>query len=447
MFTETNIIDNNFMAEASANDSFDEIPQQAEITGLVLIVDDTPSNLEVVSDALSDAGFDVAIATSGERALKQLARRLPDLILLDVMMPGIDGFETCRRLKSNPLTADIPIIFMTALNDAENKVKALGMGAVDYITKPFTEKEVLARVRTHIQLHFLNQNLAEQVKQKTAELRASQLQLIQSEKMSALGNLVAGVAHEINNPISCILGNVGATQAYINDLLGLLELYRQELPQPSETLQAELETVDLDYVQEDLPELMRAIEDSGDRIISISESLRTFSRADSPHKQLFDLHEGLNSTLLILRHRLKANELRAAIEVITNYGEIPSIHCFPGQLNQVFMNILANAIDALDEASLNPNFMARKNYHPQILINTLVENNKVKITITDNGLGISEIIKGKIFDHLFTTKAVGKGTGLGLAITHQIVIAKHGGQIDVQSEPGKSTQFCIWLPI
>lgn len=201
-----------------------------DLKGLILIVDDTPTNLEVISEALSQVGYAVAIATSGERALQQVDRRLPDLILLDVMMPGIDGFETCKRLKANPKTCDIPIIFMTALSEVDLKVKGFELGAVDYITKPFQEKEVLMRVKTHLQLSILTKNLEEEVARKTADLQASQLQIIQTEKLSALGNLMAGVAHEINNPVGFLSGNIQPALEYIKDLFGLLDLYQQKYP-------------------------------------------------------------------------------------------------------------------------------------------------------------------------------------------------------------------------
>lgn len=265
--------------------------------------------------------------------------------------------------------------------------------------------------------------------------------------MSALGNLVAGVAHEINNPVGCIIGNVDVVQNYINDLFGLIDLYQEELPQPSPIIAEELETIDLEYLRSDLPKLIRAMKDGGDRITSISYSLRTFSRADRDYKVPFDIHEGIDSTILILKHRLKANEQRPAIEVITEYGKLPLIECFSGQLNQVFMNILANAIDAVEESNTGQSFAAIKANFNRITIKTSIEKEGVKIALADNGKRMTQEVKQKIFDHLFTTKAVGKGTGLGLAIAKSIVESTHAGKLSVNSVLGEGTEFIIFIPV
>ncbi len=312
----------------------------------------------------------------------------------------------------------------------------------------FTEERLLVLnfLCTQAAISLENARLYEEIQQSLVNLQQAQLQLVQSEKMSALGGLIAGVAHEINNPVGCIIGNVEAAQDYIDDLLGLLTLYGEQFPEPGPDITAELEAIELDYVREDLPQLIRAMKDSGDRIKSISHSLRTFSRADTDSKQRFDLHEGIESTVLILRHRLKANSHRPAIEVITDYGDLPPISCFPGQLNQVFMNLLANAIDSLDEASQDAT-RAETNPSQYITIRTEADDTGVLIAIADNGPGIADDIKTQIFDHLFTTKGVGKGTGLGLAIAHQIVVETHGGSIEVHSEIGQGAEFRIYLPV
>ncbi|MEG4120999.1 response regulator [Microcoleus sp. N9_B4] len=418
------------------------------LTGLILIVDDIPTNLDVISEALSNAGYKVAIATSGERALQQVERRPPDLILLDVMMPGIDGFETCQRLKANVKTCDIPIIFMTALADVDNKVKGLKLGAVDYVTKPFQEQEVLARVKTHLQLRLLTQTLEQQVAQKTAELQAAQLQIIQREKMSALGNLVAGVAHEINNPVGFISGNIQPALDYIKDLFGLLDLVQQESANFSVAIQEEIEAIDLDYIREDLPKLVGSMQEGVNRIKDISISLRTFSRADTDCPVACNIHEGIDSTIMILKHRLKANDSRPEIQVINDCGDFPKTECYAGQLNQVFMNILGNAIDAVNESNIGRTYAEIKANPNQIIVKTELSGDRqqVVIRIKDNGIGMSEAVREKVFDNLFTTKSVGQGTGLGLAIARQIVEETHGGKLNCTSILGKGTEFIITLP-
>ncbi len=419
----------------------------SDATPFILIVDDNPTNLSVLSKALKLAGYKVRVAMDGEDALAQVERNSPELILLDIQMPKVDGFETCRRLQGNPATQGIPVIFMTALADTENKVKGLSLGAVDYITKPFEQEEVLARVKVHWRLKRLTDTLEQQVAERTQALQQAQLQLVQQEKLSALGQLVAGVAHEINNPIGCIMGNVNPLQDYINDLFAVIDLYQNKLPQPGADFEEELEAFDLDYIQDDLPKLIRAMKDGGDRICHISTSLRTFSRTDKDHKVPFNLDEGLDSTILILKHRLKANDKRPAIEIVKKYGNLPEVQCFPGQLNQVFMNLIANAIDALDESSEGREFEEIAAHPNRITIQIEAEEEWALIWIQDNAKGMSEEIQRRIFEQGFTTKEVGKGTGLGMAIARQIVEEKHGGSLEVDSEVGKGTQFCIRLPI
>ncbi|PHM11702.1 AAA family ATPase [Nostoc sp. 'Peltigera malacea cyanobiont' DB3992] len=279
------------------------------------------------------------------------------------------------------------------------------------------------------------------------DLQQAQLQIVQSEKMSALGNLVAGVAHEMNNPLGFIAASLKQAKPTIADVVQHLKLYQESLPNPGAEIIDHAEEIDLDYSLEDLPKAIDSMVMACDRLKNISTSLRTFSRADKDYKVPFKIHEGIESTILILKHRLKANEQRPAIEVITDYGSLPPVECFPGQLNQVFMNILANAIDALDESNTGRTFAEIQEKPNKITIQTSLQDNQVKITIADNANGMNEAVKQKIFDHLFTTKSVGKGTGLGLAIARQIVVEKHGGSIHCNSSPGKGTEFAIVIPV
>ena len=286
-------------------------------------------------------------------------------------------------------------------------------------------------------------------KQAELALQNNQLQMIQSEKMSALGNLVAGVAHEINNPICFLSGNITPALDYINDLFGLLDLVQQKYPQLEPEIQEQIETIELDYIREDLPKLIESMQAGVKRIQDISISLRTFSRADSDRPVACNIHDGIDSTIMILKHRLKANDSRPEIEVIKDYSDLPTIECYAGQLNQVFMNILANAIDALDEFNIGRSYADIKVTHNQIIVKTELSGDRqqVVIRIKDNGIGMNESVREKVFNNLFTTKSVGKGTGLGLAIARQIVEEKHGGSLQVNSILGEGTEFIITLPI
>ncbi|MDY6782709.1 MAG: AAA family ATPase [Cyanobacteriota bacterium] len=311
--------------------------------------------------------------------------------------------------------------------------------------------EVLNLLCAQAAISLENARLYQNLQSSLDELQAAQLQVVQSEKMSALGNLVAGVAHEINNPLGFIEGNLHLALDYVQDIFGLISLYQEHYPQPAEAVEEEIETIELDYLQEDFPKLLHSMEQGADRIRNISTSLRIFSRADSDAPVSFDLHEGIDSTLLILKHRLKANGARGAIDIVKEYGEVPQLEGFPGQLNQVFMNILANAIDALEESAET---IPQEQRNPEaplgcITIETeaINENDRVCIRIRDNGAGMEPQTQHRIFDRMFTTKAVGKGTGLGLSIARQIVEDKHGGAIACSSTLGQGTEFAIALPI
>ena len=299
---------------------------------------------------------------------------------------------------------------------------------------------------------------ATQLEHTLHELQETQTQLIQTEKMSSLGLLVAGIAHEINNPVSFIYGNIPHATQYTQDLLHLIDLYREQYPQPTPLIQAEEEAIDLDFLSEDLPKLMNSMQMGAERIRQIVLSLRNFSRLDKAAREPVDVHQGIDNTLLLLQHRLKAKAGHPKIEIVKEYGELPLVECYAGQMNQVFMNILSNAIDALEELNverlqvegLNNNVPPAKEQPatPCIRICTqLKDDNTVLIRIADNGPGMTAQVQQQIFDPFFTTKSVGQGTGLGLSISYQIIVDKHGGQLKCVSTPGEGTEFWMELPI
>ena len=714
----------------------------------ILIVDDNPANLNLLSNILSKQGYKIRAALSGTVALKSVRLTPPDLILLDILMPEIDGYAVCQALKASPITQDIPVIFISALNEVLDKVKAFSLGGVDYISKPFQTEEVLARVENQLRIQRLSKQLLEQnirlqqqlrerqqaeqalqasqqqlelalegseqgwwdwniltgevslserwwqmlgyevdelpghlstwerliqpddrawvielldahlqdssvpynfdyrcltksgewkwiacygkvvvrdelnkplrmsgthrditeqkqaqnalrkseeqyrtlashfpngavlafdrdlrytlaegealatlglskelvegktlwearspelceilephyraalsgvagtfeleyanhtylvhtlplkndwgevfagmvmkqditdrkraeealrqsesqlraknqqLKQTLHQLKKTQAQLIQNEKMVSLGQMVAGIAHEINNPISFIYGNIAYANEYAQNLLNLVKLYDLYYPEPSPAIQEEIDAFDLDFVAIDFPKLLGSMQEGANRIREIVLSLRNFSRLDEAQIKPVDLHEGLNNTLLILQHRLKAHPGKSRIEVRQEYGQLPLVECYPGSLNQVFMNLLSNAIDAL-ETQPEPRIITirtevetgemgtvqewGKGRNPQLdsrMPNTPSSPPEfVVIRITDNGPGIPLEVKKQIFDPFFTTKPVGVGTGLGLAIAYSIVVEQHGGNLTCSSEQGQGAEFVIELPI
>ncbi|MGK7905299.1 MAG: ATP-binding protein [Hormoscilla sp.] len=379
----------------------------------------------------------------------------PTVILLDLVMPEIDGLMLLRFLRANPATRSIPTIVLSSKEDPQLKAQAFAQGANDYLVKLPDKIELIARIRYHSDAYknFLkryeadlvkryNQELEKQVEERTAELKQTlenlqqtQAQLVQTEKMSSLGQMVAGVAHEINNPVNFISGNLDPAIDYMQDLLELVGLYQKYYPNPASEIQEFSEEIELDFMREDVLQLLSSMKIGTDRIRDIVLQLRNFSRLDEADMKPVNIHEGIDNTLLILQHRLKG------IELSKEYGDLPLVSCYAGQLNQVFMNIIANAIDVLesDDSNSQPG---------QIKIRTeVVKPNYVTIRISDNGPGIPLEVRQRIFDPFFTTKPVGKGTGLGLSISYQIIVDKHKGFLGCSSSPETGTEFIIEIPV
>ncbi|MEM8641029.1 MAG: PAS domain S-box protein [Cyanobacteria bacterium P01_G01_bin.54] len=315
------------------------------------------------------------------------------------------------------------------------------------------EVELLAAVVAQLVIALNQADLLAQSQARTDELedllqqlQQAQIQLVQSEKMSSLGQMVAGVAHEINNPVNFIHGNLDHVKTYIQDLLTLIEGYQRHYPQPQTEITEIIDDIDLDFLVEDMPNLLQSMVVGTDRIREIVQSLRTFSRLDEAEIKAVDLHDGIDSTLTILQTRLREQNWRSAIQVLKDYGELPPIECYAGQLNQVFMNILSNAIDALEERDRQRSHPEMAETPSQITIKTRVMNRHIVMRFTDNGPGISPTVQARLFDPFFTTKSVGKGTGLGLSISYQIVTERHQGKLTCTSKPGETT-FTVEVPI
>ncbi|MCW6037219.1 GAF domain-containing protein [Spirulina subsalsa FACHB-351] len=413
-----------------------------------------------------------AIANCPPEKLLWLAQQIESLNLLridDIHQPFLLGEETTQSADFLELLQSFHIqsILLIPLKTRSNHLGAIAcmndlgsrhwsepdiellQAVVDQLALAIDQAELFAQTRAAA---LAAQTQAQQLELTIQELKRTQSQLIQTEKMSSLGQMIAGIAHEINNPVNFISGNLSYTSEYVEDLLKLVSLYQETYPQPNETIEELADEIDLEFIIEDLPKTLASMQIGAERIRQIVLSLRNFSRLDQADMKPVDIHEGIDSTLLILHNRLKAKGEKAEIQVIKKYGKLPQVECYAGQLNQVFMNILSNSIDAL-ENSPEPHCITIStevipdSQHPHSDRQTGLTYGDVLIRITDNGVGMSPETVHHIFDPFFTTKPVGKGTGLGLAISYQIVVEKHHGKIECISKPNEGTQFVIQIPI
>ncbi len=423
---------------------------------VILVVDDQPMNLALIKNVLHK-DYCVITAESGQQAMA-LARGTPrpDLVLLDIMMPDMDGYEVLARLRKDPLSRDIPVVFVTAMTEEEDESQGLGLGAIDYLTKPLRMPILLARVRNHLELKHVrdllrtrNESLEAAVLKRTRNLHVAleeqkelnnrleeaQNHLLQSDKLASLGQMAAGVAHEINNPIGFVNSNMGSLNGHVKDLMAILRasesasLQAAGTPEYANYLRLKREK-DFDYLCDDLFSIIKESKEGLERVRQIVMDLKAFSRTGDVTLEWADLHACLESTLNII-----ANEIKYKCSVIKQFDPaLPNVHCIPSQLNQVFMNLLVNAAQSIEGKG-------------EIVISTAREgDDRVILRIRDTGKGIPEENLKRIFDPFFTTKPVGQGTGLGLSITWGI-IKRHGGTISVESSLGQGTCFTISLPV
>jgi two-component system NtrC family sensor kinase len=404
----------------------------------VLVIDDEPIQRRLARAAIERSDMRVAEAPDGASGLEMFERERPDVVLLDVVMPGMDGFAVCNRIRAIEAGAGTPVVIMTGLDDSASIERAYECGVTDFITKPIRAPILGHRLRYILRSSRAEQALRksnDQLKNANAELHETRNQLLQSEKMASIGQLAAGVAHEINNPIGYVKSNLGSLETYLRQVFGVIATYEQSHaaitdPHALQRITAARKSADLEFLAEDVFALMAESREGISRVSKIVQDLKDFSHLGSDDEWSWaDLHEGLDSTINIVN-----NEIKYKAQLVRNYAPLPVIECLPSQLNQVFMNMLVNAAHSIES-------------HGTITLTSGVRaDEEVWVEIGDTGKGIAPEHLNRIFDPFFTTKPVGKGTGLGLSLSYGIV-QKHRGRIEVRSELGRGTTFRVTLPV
>jgi len=400
----------------------------------LLLVDDSAAYRRVLQTMLGPK-YEFLQCENAEDALAKVLEFGPDLIISDLIMPGMDGYELCRRVRAEPALVHVPIILLTSKTGDDSRVTGLEVGADDYLFKPIRPRELNARVSSLLRLRKATLDLEErtrQLEEANRHLKKAQAELIRSEKLASLGQLVAGIAHELNNPLNYIYGNIEFLSDYVNTFIALLDRYDQLphlAPEQKEHIDSWKQESDIDFIRTDLKKLLEGVRLGAERAADIVRGLRAFARVGSGVElEDVSLAETLEVALTVLRH-----ELRDRIRVHKDFDELPKVRCDNTRMSQVFVNLILNATQAIKGDG-------------DIFITLREEGNLVRCTIRDTGSGMSPEVRAKIFDPFFTTKPVGQGTGLGLSISYGIV-EQHGGRIEVESEPGRGSSFTIWLPV
>ena len=399
--------------------------------------------LEVVQELLEREGHQVRVALDAGGGL-ELARELsPDAIVCDGTSAQIDWLEVCRRVKADRELATAYFVLLTTPEQFE-ELQELDAPFDDFLFKPIVKQELLGRVRAGGRWRELKREL-ERTQQ---ELQLSRDRIVENEKMSSLGELVSGIAHEINNPITFIYSNLTHVQSYATDLIELLRLYQKQFVNPGAEIMQKQQDMEVEFILNDLLKIVSSMRTGSDRIRQIILSVQDFSRSDRSGWQLFDISDGLENILLLLQHRLPAREGRRDIKVMKEYGNLPQVECYAGQLNQAFLNIINHAIDALEESTQELEESESVKFKPVILMSTqVIDAQRISIEIADNSLAISEDITDQISDSFLMRKPAEDSRALGLTVSYQIIVEQHKGELKCFSEPGKGTKFRIEIPL